>query len=117
LAHRSRMMVATLSAGLAIAAPDVPDANHGPVTIVSDSQFYTLLQSGQLHLTGPAQVLNEFLQSELKESIDKKIVDEFIRAHPDLPGLARLVAATPTDPGVFRTSNGNYQWAFTNQQR
>jgi hypothetical protein len=111
------MMVATLLAGAAaIAAPGDSDRDHGPVTIVGDSQFYTLLKSGQLHLTGPAQVRNEFRQFELKEKSDKKIVEEFVRQHPDLPGLARLVAATPTDPGVFRMSNGNYQWAFTNQQ-
>jgi hypothetical protein len=60
-------------------------------------------------------VRNELRQFELKERIDKKIVEEFIRQHPDLPGLARLVASTPTDPGVFRTSNGNYQWEFTNR--
>ena len=111
------MMVATLLAGAAaIARPGDSDREHEPVTVVSDSQFYSLLKSGQLHLSGPAQVRNEARQFELKERIDKKIVDEFIHQHPDLPGLARLVAATPTDPGVFRMSNGNYQWAFTNQQ-
>jgi hypothetical protein len=103
----------TLFAGAAaIAEPDFPDAGHGPVTIVSDSEFHEMTKSGQLHLTGPAQVRNEFRQFDLKERIDKKIVDEFIRRHPDLSGLAQLVAATPTGPGVSRMVNGDYQWAF-----
>jgi hypothetical protein len=86
---------ALLADAVAIAEPDFPDPGHGPVTIVSDSEFHEMLKSGQLHLTGRKEELAEFRQFELKVIIDKKIVDEFMRQHPDLPGLAQLVAATP----------------------
>jgi hypothetical protein len=70
-----------------------------------------LLKSGQLHPTGRDEALDELRQFKLQERRDRKIVEEFIDQHPDLSGLAQLVAVIPTDPECFphstATTNGH----------
>jgi hypothetical protein len=88
----------------------------GPVQVVSNSEFNTMVKDRQSVVSNPAVLAQQDLQMLLTDFENQAIVDEFILENPDLPGVAALVAATPTSPNVQPTSDGNYRMVVTNSQ-
>jgi len=87
-----------------------------PTQIISNSQFNQMVKTGQLSVSSPEVVLGQYLQMWLKDLQNQFVVDEFIRQNPNLPGFAQMVAATPTDPKVFPTIDGDYRTVITDAQ-
>jgi len=88
-------------------APGTPPP--GPIQYISNAQFNQMVQSGDLMPAGPLVLAEQGLQRLLKYLRDQAVVNEFKRRNPNLPGFAELVAATPEDPNVFPTLDGNYR--------
>ncbi len=87
-----------------------PDA---PVQLITQSQFDQMIADGQLKENNPAVVLQQFLARLLQDLKNGAIVQNFIHRNPGIPGLAQLVAATPTTRDTYRTLDGNYRTVIT----
>ena len=76
---------------------------ESPIQPIDISQFNQMTQSGQLTIVDPA-------------ALHQAVVQKFIQENPNLPGFARLVERTPTNPDVVPTADGNYQIQFLNRE-
>lgn len=94
--------------------PPSSGAQSNPIQVVSIAQFDQMLQDGQLMPVTPFVLVIQALQALAAEFKNKAVVDQFMLQNPNLPGFSQLVAATPTNPNVYFTLDGNYRTAITN---
>jgi C1A family cysteine protease len=87
-----------------------------PVQTISQSEFSQMVQEGQKFVPiTPAAMAEQKQQMQAANQANLAIVNQFISQNPNLASLAALYA-TPTDPSVTATSDGNYQAQVTNAQ-
>jgi len=91
-------------------------APPSPIQIISNSEFNQMVETGQLSVASPEVLLDQYLQRLLTDLKNQAVVDEFILQNPNLTDFAKIVAATPTDPSVYRLPDGNYKMVITNRQ-
>ena len=89
-------------------------APSGPIQFITNSQFEQMIQSGELKRISHFESDDDDLKRLIKDLENKAVVDEFMHKNPNLPGFAQLVAATPGNPNVFRTRDGNYRTEVPN---
>lgn len=92
----------------------VANAQSGPIQWISNSEFDEMVQSGELKLATPHILEGQSLQILARYLRNQAVVEDFLRQNPNLPGLAGLVAATPSpnDPNVTLNPNGDYYAAI-----
>jgi len=112
--YSSKVLVSAAIFGISnmIGNAQVPPINpsqppSGPFQQVTEAQYDQAIQTGQALVISPTAVVVQDIEALLADARNLAVVNEFIRQHPDLRGLAALVAA-PTDPNVVPTGDGNY---------
>jgi Papain family cysteine protease len=89
------------------------DPNNAPVQIISNSQFNQMVSSGELKQNNPVTVLEQFIGHVLQDLKNGATVQNFIRKNPGIPGYTQLVAASPKNPNIHPTLDGNYRTVLT----
>jgi C1A family cysteine protease len=89
--------------------PPGTDPNNAPVQIISNSQFNQMVSSGQLKQNNPITVLEQFVARLLQDLKNSATIQNFIRKNPGIPGYSQLVTATPRNPAIHPTLDGNYR--------
>jgi C1A family cysteine protease len=80
---------------------------------ISNVEFERMVESGALKLSTPGEIFGQVLRSEIADARNRAVIDQFIDENPNLQNLARLVDLNPTNPGTYRTPDGNYRTVLT----
>ncbi|HUX68337.1 MAG TPA: C1 family peptidase [Terriglobales bacterium] len=118
----TRALLLALAGCLALAGQEGPGRNRRQVQFISLEQFQAMVRAGTLVAVTPRTLAQQRVATLEADRRNRDIVEDYLRRHPGLTDLARLVKATPDfgprrddDGEVRRTLGDGYAFSFTNK--